>query len=175
VKNVELKARIDNVTHIVEIVKQIGATLCWEHSQRDTYFTVPADKLKLRQETGKNFSKSELIAYKRAHQSSEKVSHYRIYNPSAPEQLIHTLGHILPIDLVVDKVRTLYMWKNVRIHIDQVDQLGDFIEFEAVVSDECDQAECEKRVQHLADVLKIRDEQLIACGYYDLMKNKVVE
>ena len=40
-----------------------------------------------------------------------------------------------PIEAVVRKERTLWMWRHTRIHLDRVDGLGDFLELETVARD----------------------------------------
>jgi predicted adenylyl cyclase CyaB len=59
----------------------------------------------------------------------------------------------------------------VRIHLDQVESLGAFLEFEAVLasSDESDKPSRE-RLDHLTRALEIRDEDRIAGSYSDLLE-----
>ena len=48
-----------------------------------------------------------------------------------PTVLAETLGDTLDVRVVVEKARRLLMWRNVRIHVDRVAGLGDFVELEA--------------------------------------------
>ena len=107
--------------------------------QRDTYFDVPEGRLKLREEKG---SPPCLIAYQRPDLLEEKESRYRIVEVGNAEELREALSVVLGIQVVVTKVRRLYLFEGVRIHLDQVDRLGSFIEFEGVVgSDDGDDLE----------------------------------
>ena len=69
----------------------------------------------------------------------------------------------------VRKRRELLLWHNVRIHLDHVDQLGDFVEFEAVVAHTDDEATAHERLQTLAAALAINPADRIAVSYSDLL------
>ena len=70
----------------------------------------------------------------------------------------------------MEKLRTLYLWKNVRIHLDKVLGFGDFIEFKADLSENAGTEESEDRINFLRKKLQINDEHLIAKGYDELLK-----
>jgi homotetrameric cytidine deaminase len=57
----------------------------------------------------------------------------------------------------------------VRIHLDEVENLGSFIEFEAVLPDAGDLAAAEAKVARLRAELGIDDDALISVGYADLL------
>jgi hypothetical protein len=65
----------------------------------------------------------------------------------------------------VAKRRHLLLWRNVRIHLDTVQQLGNFIELEAVAPADSDLTAEHQLVQELRTALEITDERLIALGY----------
>ena len=71
--------------------------------------------------------------------------------------------------LIVVKKRELWMVDNVRIHLDDVDQLGKFIEFEAIVSKNCDVKECHLAVNHLRELFGPVMGEPVAPSYCDLM------
>jgi len=63
---------------------------------------------------------------------------------------------------VVEEWRRLFLVENVRIHLDEVAGLGSFVELEAVLPNG-------ERLPELADALGIRDSDLIAGSYLDLL------
>lgn len=66
---------------------------------------------------------------------------------------------------VVEKRRRLFLWRQVRIHLDDVRGLGRFIELEAVAPPESDLSHEHRLVAELRDVFAITDDRLCARGY----------
>jgi adenylate cyclase class 2 len=135
-------------------------------SQRDTYFNAPRGRLKLREEAG---AEAHLIAYERPDLASQRQSEYRIVRIEDARQLKSALASTLGIEVVVAKERRLLLWEGVRIHLDQVEGLGRFVEFEALVGDgEAAVAEAEARVESLRQAFALTDADLIGGSYCDL-------
>ncbi len=135
--------------------------------QRDTYFDARHGRLKLREEEG---AAAHLIAYRRPDISGRRESRYRIAAIAEPDQLKAALADTLGVRAVVVKERQLFVWEGVRIHLDRVDGLGDFIEFEAIVpSASADLAEAAGQVEALRQAFDIADDDLIGESYCDLM------
>ena len=133
---------------------------------RDTYFNVAQGRLKLREEKD---GAAQLIAYERADLASQRTSHYRLIDIGEPEELKAALATALGVRVVVAKERRLFLWEgNVRIHLDAVEGLGDFIEFEAVASEDSDLKVEEAQVKRLRKVFEINDADVIANSYCDL-------
>ena len=60
-----------------------------------------------------------------------------VLSPTAdPDSLADALGRALGVRGVVRKKRSLYMVGRTRIHVDEVEGLGDFLELEVVLADE---------------------------------------
>lgn len=148
------------------LCEELGADDHGELIQRDTYFNVASGRLKLRQEGG---AASQLISYVRADEPRERLSRYRIIEIEDAEGLKAALCESLGTRVVVSKRRRLFMWREVRIHLDRVDGLGDFLEFEAVANEQSDFAEERQKVQQLREAFGIGSENLIGCGYSDLI------
>jgi len=167
-KNLELKAIYPSADFktLTPLIKDLGAEKKWTRTQTDTYFTIPTGKLKLREVQD---VPAELIAYHRP-SKAVKTSDYKIYQTLKPADLKSVLSHVFPIDLVIKKQRTLYLWKNLRIHLDQVDQLGHFIEFEAVLSEQDTANQSHVRLDLLLQKLSIQQEHIVNVGYYELLK-----
>ena len=165
-QNLELKAHCENAEFAKEVALKIGATFEWTTKQTDTYFYVNDGKLKLREQEG---DKAELIFYSRPEELQEKISDYFIAGSNEPGDLKKVLDKSLGVENVVEKDRTLYLWKNVRIHLDDVKHLGAFIEFEAAMESDQDLAPSKDRLLFLREQFKIKEKHLVSCGYLELL------
>ncbi len=129
--NLELKAKVASVSSLIQIAEGIGATYITTMLQEDTYFYSTKGRLKLRVI---NEDKAELIFYDRDEKTNYRLSEYQIY-PIADKDLMRKILQLAyGIRLVVKKKRQLFIYKNCRIHIDKVDGLGDFLEFEVLLN-----------------------------------------
>lgn len=168
-KNLELKAFYPDLQVASRIASLIGAHKEWQHTQTDTYFKVPFGKLKMRQVAGQP---AELIFYNRADSKDSKISDYDIFCTNEGERLKEILAKVLPVELTVVKNRTLFLWQNVRIHLDRVEELGTFIEFEAVLGSDEKEENARQKLEYLKEMFAIQPDSLIAQGYFDLLHNK---
>jgi adenylate cyclase class IV len=134
--------------------------------QRDTYFHAVQGRLKLREAPG---AVAELISYRRADRGGPKVSNYRIVPVLDPPAMIAALDDALGIRAVVEKARRLLLWRNVRIHLDEVAGLGSFLELEAVSDAPGGLYAEEAKISELRTALDIEDDVLVARGYVDLL------
>jgi predicted adenylyl cyclase CyaB len=82
------------------------------------------------------------------------------------ELLVGSLGAIVE----VTKFRTVYLYQNVRIHLDEVPNLGTFLEFEAIVDDGCDDTAAESKVRTLYAAFDLTDSQVCSDSYSDLLR-----
>jgi predicted adenylyl cyclase CyaB len=169
-KNIELKARCPNLDEIRAKAKAFGATFAETLNQTDTFFFSRSGRLKLREING---NRSELIAYHRGDNLEARPSEYTIVPVSDPDSLKQALTRTLGVKQQVIKTRELWLWRNVRIHLDQVKGLGSFLEFEAVVSPEVNENTSSKNVAELRVALGIHDHQLIGQSYADLLGQKI--
>jgi homotetrameric cytidine deaminase len=165
-RNVELKARDPHPERSLDRARALGAEDHGELRQRDTYFAAPRGRLKLReQEPGG----AELIAYDRPDAAEARESRYRITPVTDASAVRETLDAALGTTVVVDKRRHLLLYEGVRIHLDHVEGLGDFVELEGVADDGSDLARERDRVEQLRAELAIEDEAIVATGYADLL------
>ena len=146
----------------------MNATFEWTKKQIDTYFNVNNGKLKLREQEGSN---PELISYERPEQLDDKVSNYFLVPINSPDNFKVALENSLGIECIVEKIRTLFLWKNVRIHLDNVKHLGLFIEFEVVMDSDQMFAISKDQLLFLREQFKLNKDQLISCGYKELLKS----
>jgi adenylate cyclase class 2 len=170
-RNVELKARDPEPGKTLAAALAHGAVDHGVLHQRDTYFAAREGRLKLRvQHAGDaTIATGQLIAYARADVTTARVSTYHLVDVPDPGALAAALETALGTVVVVDKVRRLLLWKDVRIHLDTVDRLGTWIELEAVASADSDLSVEHRDVAELREVLGMADEGVVAPGYAALL------
>jgi predicted adenylyl cyclase CyaB len=163
--NLEIKVRCSDLAAAEIIAKSIPANYSGVLHQTDTYFTVPKGRLKLRELQG---SRAELIYYERGEEDAKRFSNYDIHFSESPESLKFVLGKSLGIRSVVAKKRTLYLYGETRIHLDQVEQLGSFIEFEVPVKESEESAQ--RTLDFLIAQFGLAKEVFLKNSYVDLME-----
>jgi adenylate cyclase class 2 len=168
-RNVECKALDPDPDRSLEVCRQIGAEDHGEIWQRDTYFQVSNGGLKLREERP---GKPHLIQFERADEPQQRESRYRIIGVENGPMLSAALAAAIGCRVVVAKRRRLFLWRDVRIHLDNVEQLGRFIELEAVALPDSDLVHEHRLVAELREALAITDDRLIAIGYAEQLRIK---
>jgi homotetrameric cytidine deaminase len=126
-RNLEIKARDADPRRSLELALELGAEDRGEIAQRDTYFGHANGRLKLREQDPGD---AELIQYRRADEAGPRVSDYRLVAVAEAEALREALDAALGTLVVVQKSRRLLVWEGVRIHLDEVEGLGSFLELE---------------------------------------------
>jgi adenylate cyclase class 2 len=145
-RNIELKARCADLASAREAVRALGAREQGVLVQTDTYFHVPNGRLKLREIRGAG---AELIWYARPDSAGFRASDYVITPIADAQTALAVLSSALGVRARVHNRRELWLLENVRIHLDDVEELGTFVEYEAVI----DQA-ADERSHDLLDRLK---------------------
>jgi adenylate cyclase, class 2 len=166
-RNVELKARDDDLGRSLEICRVLGAADLGEIRQRDTYFNVARGGLKLREESP---GQTHLIQFERADKPQQRESRYRIVIVEDGPGLRAVLEAALGVRVVVAKCRHVHVWRDVRIHLDEVDGLGTFIELEAVAPPESDLTREHALILELREAFAIVDARLLSHGYADQLQ-----
>jgi predicted adenylyl cyclase CyaB len=165
-RNLEIKAHDPDPPRTLEAALALGDDQ-GVLEQRDTYFHAVTGRLKLREIAG---APAELIAYARADLEGPKVSHYSVVPVYDPAAMTEALGAALGVRTVVEKRRRLVLWRNVRIHLDDVARLGRFVELEAVAATAGGLEAERAKVDELRRALRIDDDALlIARGYAELL------
>ena len=164
--NIELKARLRDYDSALQVARRAADRGPEELHQVDVYFRVPQGRLKLRTING---GMSELIGYRRGDDSAARRSDYIRHPVAEPVTLRAALAATCGEWLVVEKQRTVYFSGPVRIHLDRVVGLGDHLEFEAVLSDDFDEAAGYSRVEELKCEFGLGDADLTAGSYSDLL------
>ncbi len=167
--NIEIKAKCNDPVTIKEILKSHQADFKGVDHQIDTYFKVPNGRMKLREGN----IETALIQYNRPNQAGPKKSDYVLYHPHPDSSLKQLLTQANGVLVVVDKLRSIYFIDNVKFHVDEVTDLGNFMEIEAIDSDgRLGEEKLMEQCQFYLNLLGIDENDLIENSYSDLLLQK---
>ena len=165
-RNIEIKAQVPDLEVLRAAVRALVSNPGETLEQEDTFFAVPNGRLKIRRFPD---GTGELISYHRADQRGPKESVYTRYPCQDARALSATLGGVLPVRGVVTKRREVFLIGRTRIHLDQVQNLGCFVELEVVLSERESAEDGEITARELLNKLNIPSSRLIAEAYIDLL------
>lgn len=165
--NIEIKAWVNDFKSLQQRAEELSDTPCQIIPQEDTFFNCPHGRIKLR-ELGPR--RGQLVYYLRQDDTGPKHSEYKIFETDEPAILKLIMAEAFGIHRVISKVRYLYMIGQTRIHLDEVEGLGKFIELEVVLQFDQTDAEGQFIAKNLMHRLGIKDEDLIDTAYVDLME-----
>jgi len=166
-RNIEIKAHATSFAQQLATGEKISDQALETLLQEDTFFNVPSGRLKLREFPD---SPAMLIFYNRIDTQGPKLSDYHITETDDGKGLKSVLEKAYGVRAVVKKERSLYMSGRTRLHFDQVENLGDFIELEVVLSDDDSLEAGEAEAQDLMSKLNIQASDLIDVAYVDLLE-----
>jgi predicted adenylyl cyclase CyaB len=165
-RNIEIKARVTNPSALRRAAEDVADQAVETIQQDDTFFHCRNGRLKLR-DFGNG--RGELIYYRREDQHGPKTSFYQITSTHEPEALRDTLTAALGEMGRVRKTRLLYLAGRTRIHLDQVEGLGDFMELEVVLTEDETESAGRDEANQLMNKLGIQTSDLIEAAYVDLL------
>jgi len=171
INNIEIKVRIADAGQARTAIARLADGPAQVLEQKDTYFNAGDDAyLKLREETGPDGdSRASLIAYRRTRRAEPRPSDIRLTPVDDGPELAETLAHALGVLVVVDKTRHLFFRGQTRIHLDEVDRLGAFLELEVVLEPGQEQAEGLRIAHDLLARLELTDAANQTDSYRDLL------
>ena len=164
-RNIELKARLPHPDAARKVAEAIATEALGTQHQVDTYFHCPQGRLKLRQIDGIS---AQLVWYARPDEPGSKASDYLLVPISDPEALKAALTAALGVRCIVEKRREVFLYHNVRIHLDEVKGLGSFLEFEAVLGPEVDDAAGYGQLAELIEEFSLDSGDMLPGSYADM-------
>lgn len=167
--NIEIKARHNNIKCVRSILEEEMADWRGIDHQIDTYYKCAYGRLKLREGNIEN----KLIHYNRPNQAGPKQSDVILYQNNPPNTLKEVLDNALETLVVVDKEREIWFMGNVKIHLDDVKELGTFMELKAI--DRTGETPTEKlyeQCEELIELFGIQKQDLIDKSYSDMLLEK---
>jgi len=166
-KNIEIKSPLADRPGTEQRLRSFGAKLEWTRRQTDTFFHSPSGWLKLREVEG---CPSELISYRRSvKDSGPRESDYDVLRIDEASELSSVLERSLGILGRVEKRRSLWSYRNTRVHLDRVEGLGDFLELETVLAD-IDSEEGTAESEEVINLLELDRESFISVPYLELLR-----
>jgi predicted adenylyl cyclase CyaB len=165
--NIEIKARVNDFAGLQKKAEQLSDTPCQVIPQVDTFFNCSQGRIKLRELSPQ---RGQVVYYRRHDFNSPKRSEYQIFETDDPEGLKAILSEAYGVRGVVRKVRHLYMVGQTRIHLDEVQELGKFMELEVVLKSGQSDSEGRAIAESLMQKLGIEPTDLIDTAYMDLLE-----
>ncbi len=165
--NIEIKARIRDFAELQSRAESFSDAPVQVILQEDIFFHTRRGRLKLRQLAP---DRGELIYYTRPDQEGPKRSEYHIFPTSDPANLKRVLALAYGIRGVVRKTRYLYLVGQTRVHLDDVEGLGQFLELEVVMREGQSDAEGQAIAEELMARLGVERSDLLEGAYMDLLE-----
>ena len=166
--NIEIKARVRKFDELRQRAEALSDSPVQVIHQEDTFFNTEKGRLKLRVLAT---DRAQLIYYVRSDQEGPKRSNYHIFETPDPENLKRVLELAYGIRGVVKKTRYLYMAGQTRIHLDEVEGLGHFMELEVVMQAGQSDAEGQEIAEKLRVDLDVEKADLLEGAYMDLLES----
>jgi len=168
-KNYEIKTFVKSIENIRAAARKLVKNKAYKHYkefQKDIYYKTGKDRLKLRiinNETG------NLIFYDRKERYNKRVSNYIISETKNFSELDEILKKLFNIFVVVDKEREIFIYDNIRIHLDKVKKLGSFLEIEIIYDS---LKEAKKIMSELIEYFNLEEKDFIKESYSDILIRK---
>ncbi len=161
---VEVKVRV-NPEQIEERLEELRATFIKDVPQEDTYFTHPCWNFKDRDEALRVREEENIffLTFKGSRLTKKIKVRKETQSQVEPEifELLKELGFS---ELrKVRKKRRFYHWKNLKVCLDKVEKLGDFLEIEGKSWED------KPLIRELIKKLRIKEESLITVSYLELL------
>lgn len=166
-RNLEAKFRLSDHAEVRARALAMGFEPRGILIQRDTFYVAANGKLKLREQSDGSW----LIHYRRNDQRELQLSDYtivRIHDAGATRTI---LADALGIIAEVRKHRALLMRRNIRLHLDRVEDLGDFGEIEAVLAEGDSALTFHQEVGTILTGLGVAESALINLSYFELVQS----
>ncbi len=167
--NIEIKARVSDPATLLANARALTGAEPEIILQTDTFFQAETGRLKVREFEG---GTGELISYHRPDSEGPKTSSYAISPTADAKTLCSVLAAVLPVRGVVRKKRLLFLAGRTRIHLDEVEGLGSYMELEVVLAEGEDQVGGEREAAELMGRLGVTSGDLVSGAYIDLMEGK---
>ncbi len=168
--DIEFKATADNLAVLEQKLQSLNPVFKGIDEQIDTYYNVQIGRLKLREGNIEN----ALIWYDRPNVAAVKQSDILLYTHEPAASLKLILEKVHGVKVVVVKKRKIYFVENVKIHFDEVRELGTFLEVEAISQNgNIAKEKLIDQSKFFIDFFEVKPEDFIANSYSDLLLEKI--
>ena len=163
-QSVEWKAEVRDPSIVRALVKRLGGVHASTSVQSDTYYRVIDGMLMKREVEGEP---PEFIHYLRAPGVRPRHTRFTLYSE---EQAVERFGaRPIPVWVIVEKRRECWLLDGVRVHIDEVEDLGWFVELEVLVTPDQRPEEGEAKIASIRERLGPFVGEPVARGYAELI------
>ncbi len=166
---VEVKAKIKNPGNFEKMLKKINAKFLKKEIQEDVYFNHPCrdfaktdEALRIRKIGNETF-----LTYKGKRLDAETKTREEIEIKCGKEisEILARLGFKAVAN--VKKVRKEYLFENLHICVDDVEQLGNFVEIEGK------ELEDKSKIFEILKIFEIEKSETITKSYLELLTEKI--
>ena len=164
--NLEIKIATISQDEMIEKVLKNGGKFLDTFRQKDVYYKFEKGLLKLRKQNGEY----QLVKYNRNESKGERWSDYSLLFLTG-DNVEDYLMDLFEVEIIVEKKRSLYIYKNTRIHLDVVKNLGNFLELETVVQ-KITKQEAITEFNNVVRYLELDENKQIKKSYRDLLIKK---
>ncbi len=162
-KNLEIKIKVNQLENYIEKIIKLKGKKIYSSLQIDVYYQVPKGRMKVRNSNGEK----SVIFYNRVEDGKERWSDFYVVKVKEPKLWVNFFDKVFDRLIMVKKNRTLFHYKNTRIHFDRVSGLGNFIELETKVNSS--KKEARKEFDFLCKELNLDKSNQIFNSYSDLL------
>ena len=166
-RNVEIKARAEDPDAIRRRAERLSGGPPSLLEQDDTFFHCRDGRLKLRVLSD---DRAELIHYDRPDTLEPAECRYTVCPCPEPGLVREALAAALGVRGRVRKVRSLYLVGQTRIHLDEVEGLGTFVELEVVLTPRQTTSDGERTAREIMKALGVAPADLLEAAYIDLLE-----
>jgi predicted adenylyl cyclase CyaB len=171
-RNIEIKAVVADRAAAEAMAARLSGDGPEIIHQEDFFFACDGARLKLRIFSA---DRGELIRYERPDTTQARISSYAIARTSDPQSLLDILSATLGVIGTVRKRRTLYLIGQTRVHLDEVEGLGNFLELEVVLRPGQRDSEAIEIANHLMQRFGIDKKHLVSKAYVDSLARQVAQ
>lgn len=164
VENVDFKCELRDPGLARLALKRFGAILAAAVSHHDTYFRVPDGRLMRREAEGEPV---EYVLYRRIDRAAPTVSSFTILSENEARRRLGATDP--PVWVEVRKQREIWLLADARVHVDQVEGLGWFIEIDVLVTRRRSERTCRDLIAKIREALGPCLGGLIATSYADMV------
>ncbi|KAK5966069.1 CYTH domain-containing protein [Trichostrongylus colubriformis] len=165
-QSIVVKARVDDMEQAENAIFDLTESLGTFFVQEDVYFNVPNGNLKLRIMHPNRCG--QLIYNSLSEMSNHKLSESQVTEVEDVLSIRATLAAALGERGTITKKRRVFTMDDVRIYLDDVDQIGQFMDI-AVTLNSSNTDACYARVKEIRERLNISEDAIVPDAYLDMM------
>lgn len=169
---IELRAKIDNSRTLRDTL-DTQAKFVRESREDDLYLKHEKDLERVLILRIRRSDKGSQLTFKskaRGHDTAWPDVDINLENPDDLEKILLSSGYVEVVRII--KSRATYLWEDFEINIDEIQNLGSFVEIEGRGNEE-ERTNIEKSLLEIFEKLSVSSSQIVHKGYVPLMLEKL--